>query len=114
MSHHLGICYEKGRGTEKDLNKAMEYKKFIQFNFRYYSMAAEKGDVESIFHLAYINLDQASRNDDYDKYFEAANQFRDVVIKDPENGEAYYYLGFMYEHGLGTDKDLKTAYKYYE
>lgn len=38
---------------------------------------------------------------------------RMVLAEEPEHSDALYYLGFLYENGLGTDRDLKTSYRYY-
>ncbi len=38
---------------------------------------------------------------------------REVVAKDEQNGEAYYFLGIMYEEGYGVNKSPKNAILYY-
>ena len=38
---------------------------------------------------------------------------RKVLAADPEHSDALYYLGFLYENGLGTDQDLKSSQNYY-
>lgn len=47
-------------------------------------------------------------------YQEANDMLRRVLAEDPEHSDALYYLGFLYENGLGTDQDLKTSFNYYQ
>ncbi len=76
-------------------------------------MAAELRDVDGIFHLGYYTLEDAMHTNEEDQYAEAAYMFREAISLDPEYAEAYYYLGFLFEHGLGVDKDLKSAFRFY-
>ena len=39
---------------------------------------------------------------------------RQVLAQDNDHSDALYYLGFLYENGLGTDRDLKTSMSYYQ
>lgn len=42
------------------------------------------------------------------------NRFcREIIAKDEENAEAYYFLGIMCEEGYGCSKQPKTAFLYY-
>jgi len=100
---NLGICYEKGKAVPKDLLKALEF----------YKIAAELRDVDGIFHLGYYTLDNATRTNDEEQYAEAADLFREAISLDPEYAEAYYYMGFLFENGLGVDRDMKTAFRFY-
>ena len=36
------------------------------------------------------------------------------ILKQEEKKEAYYYLGFLYENGLGVSKDYKIALQNYK
>lgn len=47
-------------------------------------------------------------------YQEANDMLRRVLAEDPNHSDALYYLGFLYENGLGTDRDLKTSMTYYQ
>ena len=69
--------------------------------------------MDGIFHLGYYTLDNATRTDDEDQYAEAADLFREAISLDPEYEEAYYYMGFLFENGLGVDRDMKTAFRFY-
>jgi TPR repeat protein len=69
--------------------------------------------VDGIFHLGYYTMDEASKTNEEERYAEAAELFRDALAVDPEYVEAYYYMGFLFENGLGVDRDMKTAFRYY-
>lgn len=71
------------------------------------------GDVDGMYHLAYHTLEDATRSNDEDLYADAADLFRQVILKDPHHPEAYYYMGFLYENGLGVDKDAKSSFRSY-
>jgi TPR repeat protein len=100
---NIGICYEKGRGVPHDMMKARLH----------FELAAEMGDTDGKYNLGYILLKTGSLHDSEEDYNRAANYFREVIAEDHYYSDAHYYLGFMFENGLGTDKDLKTAFKYY-
>ena len=38
---------------------------------------------------------------------------REVLAEDEENGEAYHFMGMMYEGGYGVNLEPKTALLYY-
>lgn len=58
-------------------------------------------------------MDNATRTNDEEQYAEAADLFREAISLDPEYAEAYYYMGFLFENGLGVDRDMKTAFRFY-
>lgn len=66
-----------------------------------------------MYHLAYHTLEDATRTNDEDLYADASDLFRQVILKDPHHAEAYYYMGFLYENGLGVDKDAKSSFRSY-
>jgi len=37
-----------------------------------------------------------------------------VIQKDPKNRDAYYFMGFLFESGLGVSKDYKVAFLNYK
>lgn len=76
--------------------------------------AAEKREPDAIFYLAYFKLKEAASQENEDVYQEANDMLRRVLVEDPEHSDALYYLGFLYENGLGTDQDLKTSFSYYQ
>ena len=58
-------------------------------------------------------MKEATKQENENIYHEANDMLRRVLAEDPEHSDALYYLGFLYENGLGTDQDLKTSQKYY-
>jgi len=100
---NLGICHEKGKAVPRSRGKAIDL----------YQNAAQLGDVDGMYHLAYHTLEDATRSNEEDLYADAADLFRQVIMKDPHHAEAYYYMGFLYENGLGVDKDAKSSFRSY-
>jgi TPR repeat protein len=43
----------------------------------------------------------------------AYNYFRDMLVCDPHISETYFYLGHLYECGLGVSKDAKVSLTYF-
>lgn len=64
--------------------------------------------------MAYFKLKEASKQEKEELYQEANDMLRRVLAEDPNHSDAWYYLGFLYENGLGTDRDLKTSMNYYQ
>ena len=76
--------------------------------------AADQKEPDAIFYLAYFKLKEASRQEREELYQEANDMLRQVLAQDNSHSDALYYLGFLYENGLGTDRDLKTSLSYYQ
>lgn len=53
------------------------------------------------------------KNDIDCQNFVAADYIRSILIHDSTIQEALFMLGFLYENGLGVDKDPKKAIQYY-
>eukprot|EP00826_Nyctotherus_ovalis_P008807 TRINITY_DN12290_c0_g1_i9.p1 TRINITY_DN12290_c0_g1~~TRINITY_DN12290_c0_g1_i9.p1 ORF type:complete len:542 (-),score=167.04 TRINITY_DN12290_c0_g1_i9:652-2277(-) len=102
-ANNLGMCYEQGMGVEKDPDKALKC----------YEEAAEKKYPPGMYNLGYIYLKKAEFTKQYDQFFKATYWFRAALAEDPKMMDANFYLGFLYEKGLGVDKDYHTAYSYY-
>ena len=100
---NLAKCYLKGIFVEKDLTVAKKL----------FKEAADKGDPEAKFSLAFFKLKDASIREDPEKYCQAADELRKVLCLDPEFYEAHYYLGYLHENGFGVDKDLTSAFRHY-
>ncbi len=102
--YYVGKLYEKGYGNVKvDYDKAYEwYKKAADLN---YNLA-----MCSIGNMYYKGI-YGSKDDHPD--YNLARQWFDDAIK---NGyvSANYYLGLMYENGLGADRDYDMALEYFE
>lgn len=90
----LGLFYEKGYGVKKDIQQAIAYYKQVA-NYNTYAA----------FHLGRYYRD----NKEYKKaikYFEISSR--------SNKSNALVELGIIYESGLGVDKDINKAIKYYE
>jgi TPR repeat protein len=103
---NLGILYLKGIHVQKDLVNAKElFKK---------AASGDHPDIEAKFYLAYFKLKEASISQDEAKFEEVADELRYVLALDKNHSDANYYLGFLFENGLGTDKDLRSAFKHFK
>lgn len=91
----LAYCYQRGIGTRKDFVKAEKY----------FRKAALKGDASSMFVLALL-LCEGRPGVKINKK-EGFQWLKKAV--DKGNVSAWYYLGFCYEHGSGTEIDILKA-----
>lgn len=101
---NLGIFYNRGIYVPKDAMIAKDL----------FKKASDKGDLDATFYVAYYKLKEASLSENDENYFESANLLRYVVAKEPEHVDANYYLGYIYENGLGVDRDMRSAYRHYK
>lgn len=103
---NLGIMYLKGIHVQRDLVNAKDlFKK---------AASGDNPDIEAKYYLAYFKLKEASMSQDEHKFEEVADELRYILATNREHSEANYYMGFLYENGLGTDKDLKSAIKHFK
>ena len=71
-------------------------------------------------------LKNANNQDQDEDFVEASFIFQEIISKDPNMGEPYFYLGYLYENGknfhriiltnlkgFGVDKNLTFAINYY-
>lgn len=131
---NLGLCYETGKGVNKDLRKAMKY----------YQRAADQGHCQAMYNLALLYID--SQNNQDDSHLNVAinlleraaklgfpqaqtyigviyaggepNNFSKAVemftaAAQQEDSEAFYYLGICFENGLGVDQSESKAAEYF-
>ena len=134
-----GIYYQNGLGTEADGEKAMDYyrkaadrgnsyaminvgylyefgngsvKQDLDKAYEWYKNSADLGNPEAMTHLGdlYYNGKYGTKNDLPD--FNMARYWYEEALK-KGSISAYYYLGMMYEMGLGVDLDYDKAYEYY-
>lgn len=125
--YNLGVCYERGRTVNKDLDKALMH----------YKAAVLKGHPLATYNLGvlYLNghgntstghslLEKASRlgvpqakTFVAHKYLEAGNYDEAVpLLKEAaaaKDAEALFYLGWCCERGLAVPKDYAAATKFY-
>jgi len=116
--YQVAMMYENGIGTEKNPEKA----------FVYYEKAANQGHVISQICLGGMyehgigtvkNLKKA-----FEYYEKAADnslnslfefdKFALQIYPAQGNSQAQHHLGYMYQFGIGTVKNLKKAFEYYE
>lgn len=95
----LGLRYEKGNGVEKSYNEA----------FKYYSLAAEQGDVFCIHKIGKF----------YERGLGVTKCFREAfkyykLAADQGDPMAQYSIGQFYEEGKGTKRSLESAFCYYK
>jgi TPR repeat protein len=106
---NLGVCYLNGVGVEKCDVEARQF----------FTAAAHKKDALAMYYVGYLKLKGAFLKDpdntDFSltEYAECADLFRYVVDREPKNDHAHYYLGYLYQNGLGVDQDNTTALRYY-
>lgn len=128
---NLGLCYENGKGIDKDLGKAAEcYKKASTLNhsgalynlalfymegigglpkepsraLELLELAAQAGMKKAQSYLGIYYANESSNHIDYSKavsYLEKAASKKDAA--------AEYHLGICYERGLGVERDLAAA-----
>ena len=133
---NLGLCYENGKGIDRDINKAAECYKCAaaqgqggaMYNLALFYMegiggyprdhqkgiellkdAAETGLCKAQSFLGLYYADESSSHCDYDKaipYLKIA-----ASKKDPS---AEYHLGICFERGLGIERDMSKAAHMYQ
>ena len=103
-SNNLGLCYEQGLGVNQDLDQAIAC----------YKESANKKYPQAMFNLGYLYLKKAKTSESIEEFDEAANWLRAAIEEDDKMAEPQFYLGFLFERGLGVSQNLKTAITYYE
>ncbi len=93
----LGILYEKGIGVEQDCHKAVYW----------YEKSAADGDEYARCNLADIlRKGTGGVEIDWKRAFE--------IYKTVKHPYGPFRVGYMYEHGMGVEKDMKKAIKWYK
>jgi TPR repeat protein len=100
--HNLGLIYYEGKLVKYNAEKS---KNLIR-------RAAEKGDIEGRIMYVEMMLNDAS-SCTVDQLADLNRFCREIIAKDEENAEAYYFLGIMLEEGYGINKQPKMAFLYY-
>jgi len=103
-ANNLGLCYEQGLGVEQDL----------EFAIKCYKESAEKKYPQAMFNLGYLFLRKAKTTESVEEFEECAYWLRAAISEDATMAEPYFYLGFLFEKGLGVNYDLRVALGYYK
>lgn len=90
---NLGICYLKGLGVDKDTINARKL----------FNKSALLREPDGIFYKAYFLLKEASKTQNEELFFECATLLRETIALQKNHSDANYYMGFLYENGLGVD-----------
>jgi len=95
----LGLMNEDGIDTKKDMKNALKL----------YKLAAIKGFAKAEFNLALCYYKARGCEQDYEKA-------RELFLKATQqnHNRSFYYLGEIYEKGLGVGVDLLKAKNYYK
>ena len=92
----LAVCYHRGYGTDKNYEKA----------FSIFKEYADRGDELAKYNLGVMYLVVVPTKN-YEKAFTVFSELKDDV-------RAINNLGWCYEKGYGTEKDINEAVKYYK
>ncbi len=121
--YNMGLMYSEGRGTEVNINKALEWFKrsannghnnstTIVRNHEYFldiSKKAENGDTDAQVDLGLIFSDGTSiYGKDYDKAYYWFNK-----AAEKNNIDAIYQLAILYLYGDGVKQDKELSHKLY-
>lgn len=95
--YNVGMCYEEGKGVEKNVDEAA----------RWYLMAAEKGNIDAQVRLGVIYSNKVFFTHDEKEYLEAAKWY--LLAAEQGNIYAQREIGEMYYKGEGVSKDYSKA-----
>jgi TPR repeat protein len=105
----LGWIYQKGLGIEVNLKRSVVL----------YLIAYKQGSVRAANYLALMFKKGLGVDHDnslaFRLYLESVNRADTPEIAGSPSylGSAYYWLGYMAEHGEGTKRDLRAAKRWY-
>jgi len=99
----LGVCYETGKGVPQNYEKArrlfFNYFEILKELLSLFKEAAQKGDLNAkLFYVVYL-LKNANYEDRDEDFVESSFILQEIIAKDPNMVEAYFYLGYLYENG---------------
>ncbi len=128
--YQLGYFYQYGVGIDKDEVKALEwYLKSAKggnskAQYKLYLKSAEEGNSDAQYQLGYFYQYGVGIDKDEEKAFEwylksaKGGNFKaqyKLYLKSAEGGnsDAQYQLGYLYQYGIGIDKDEIKAFEWY-
>ena len=97
-AREVGLRYARGNGVTQDKWKAQSFLQKVSY------------EKDCQFELGRIYFEEATMEYEYKKAYEC---FSSLTYGDYDN-YAEYMLGYMNYYGLGTLKDYKSAYNYFE
>jgi localization factor PodJL len=95
--YRLAVLYERGDGVAKDLGRAKSW----------YARAAEQGNVKAMHNLA-VAVSRESTSADYALAAKWYGEAASYGLADSQ-----FNLGVLTEHGLGIEKNLAAAYRWF-
>jgi TPR repeat protein len=101
--NNLGLCFEYGKGVERSLEKAMTL----------YKQAAEKLHPVAISNQAILSI-KLNKIGNKKDYKEAIRLLSLSLHLEKNNKDAFYYLGYLFENGLGANESTYLAYLNYK
>uniref|UniRef100_A0A6I8SV96 DAP3 binding cell death enhancer 1 n=1 Tax=Xenopus tropicalis TaxID=8364 RepID=A0A6I8SV96_XENTR len=101
---NTGVCYEQGRGVEKDINKAAAY----------YLLAGKNGHMQAKYRFArcILQMQSKAKLEDIQTAVQMLKEAADAGLK--EDNQSRYYLGVCYEKGYGVPANRLEALRHYE
>uniref|UniRef100_A0A8C3KBA9 DAP3 binding cell death enhancer 1 n=1 Tax=Calidris pygmaea TaxID=425635 RepID=A0A8C3KBA9_9CHAR len=100
---NVGLCYEHGRGTEKDLEKAAFY---------YYQAASNRHPMAQYRYARYLLCHRPENEQDrQQKAVTFLEQAATAGVA--EDAQSRYHVGVCYEKGLGVQQNLAEAMRHY-
>lgn len=96
---NLAYCYEKGKGTYIDSEKA----------FKWYTIAANNQNAEAFRKLGEFYYYGKEKEKNYSKAYK-------IFMQASKHGDilSNLYLGNCYDYGMGVEQDYAEALKYYQ
>ena len=99
IGFYLGICYQHGKGTEKNESQA----------FKYYQLSSDQNNANAQNSLGRCYEEGIGTQKNESKAFKYYQ-----LSSDQHHADAQNSLGRCFEEGIGTQKDESQAFKYYQ
>jgi TPR repeat protein len=91
--HNLGLIYYEGKLVKRNEQKSRDLLR----------RAADKGDIEGRIMFIELMLNEATTCSP-DQLADLNRFCREIIAKEDDNADAYYFLGIMVEEGYGCLK----------